>query len=177
MPTKLLLEVTYQEVARRLLLKQPEEAIAQGMGISIPALKGILSRQDFKQIFHDLQSKMYSTVDAHLLSQGRNIRDEIEQAAGASFDRLMALLKESSSESIAKDVAQDLLDRAGYGRKAEDSRTTINIGTLEAAVLVEALHKDEDGKRRLGERTVLELTKPVKEHADAIRDASEAADS
>lgn len=173
MPAKLLLEVTYQEVARRLLLKQSEEDIGQAMGISQAALRGILARNDFKDIFRTLQQKMYDPIDAQLVQQGRNLKDEIEQACFDSFDRLMLLLKNSSSEAIAKDVAQDMLDRGGFGKKHEETRTVINIGALEASVLVEALRKEDEGRKRLDGRSILQLTKPVDEHATDRRNESD----
>jgi hypothetical protein len=88
----------------------------------------------------------------------------------------MKLLKLSNSEAIIKDVAQDMLDRGGYGKKVEDSRTVINIGTLEAAVLVEALRKEDEGAKLMGNRTTGDLTRAVGEHAKERRDASDAAD-
>jgi len=177
MPNKLLLEVTYQEVARRLLLKQSEDDICQQTGISLPALHGIMNRKDFQFLFRDLQTKLYKPIDDHLAEGTRNLRDEIEKASFDSFDRLMLLLKNSSSEAIAKDVAQDMLDRAGYGKKVDDNKTVINIGTLEASVLVEALKKEDEGAKRLGLKPALELTKTVGEHATERRNASETADN
>lgn len=176
-PARLSLEVVYHEVARRLLLKQTEDAICQEMGFSRPALLGIMNRDDFKHIFYDLQSKTYAPIDQQLQLQSRNLRDEIQQACFESYDRLMSLLKTSASESIVKDVAQDMLDRGGYGKKVEDNRTVINIGVLEASILTEALKKEDEGRKLLGEKTALQLTKPVDEHANDRRNASESADS
>lgn len=176
MSNKLMLEVTYQEVARRLLLKQSEDDISQQMGISMTALHGIMNRKDFQFLFHDLQTKLYKPIDERLSQETRNLRDEIEKAAFDSFDKLLLLLKNSSSEAIAKDVAQDMLDRAGYGKQAE-AKTVINIGALEASVLVEALKKEEQGAKRLGLKTSMELTKAVGDHAEERRNAREAADS
>ena len=176
-PSRLTLEVVYHEVARRLLLKQTEDAICQDMGITRPALLGVMNRGDFKQIFYDLQAKSYAPIDQQLQLQTRNLRDEIQQAGFESYDRLMALLRTSASETIVKDVAQDMLDRGGYGKKVEDNRTVINIGVLEACAITEALKKEEEGKKLLGEKTTLQLTKPVDEHAKDRRDASETADS
>jgi len=176
MPGRLILEVTYQEVARRLLMKQSEDAICQGTGLSLSALHGIMSRGEFKQLFHTLQTKMYKPIDEHLDQHTRNLKNEIEEACFDSFDRLMKLLKLSNSEAIIKDVAQDMLDRGGYGRKVEDNRPVINIGVLEAAVLVEALQKEDAGARLMGTRTTGDLTRAVGEHAKERRDASDAAD-
>jgi len=173
---KLMLEVTYQEVARRLLMKQTEDDISQQMGISLRALQGIMTRAEFKSIFHTLQAKIYKPVDDQLVQQTRNLKDEIDKACYDSFDRLMILLKNSSSEAIAKDVAQDMLDRGGYGKKVEDNRTVINIGALEASVLVEALKKEELGAKLMGDRHPTELTRGVDEHAKQRLLASESTD-
>ena len=172
---RLVLELTYHEIARLVLLHQTPEQICQRTGLSYTAVTGIMRRSEFKLIYEKLRTKNFEPIDDLLEKQTRDIAEEIKNSAAESFDRLMTLLRSSSSETIQRDVAQDLLDRAGHGKKAADTPpVTINIGTLEAEVLIDALKREQEARERLEGRNILDLAEPAEEHARKHNILSEA---
>jgi hypothetical protein len=173
---KLTFQVTYHEIARRILLKQSEADICQQMGLSLPTLQGITRRKEFLDVFEPLRAKAFEAVDAQIEHQGRDLRDEIKLACEESFDRLMMLLRISNNDAIMKDIAQDMLDRGGYGAKVEAQAPTIVVNALDASVLMDALNKAREGKALLANKDVLALARPSQEHADAIKQSRQPGD-
>jgi hypothetical protein len=161
----------YNEVARRLLLKQEVSEISQAMCIPEDALKALMRKPAFKEMLAQLQAKVYQSVDASLASDARNLREELSQAAFSSFDRLNTLLKTAASEAVVVNIAQDLLDRAGYGKTSKIiEERVIKIDPLEAEILTAALAREKEGREHLNTRSVDELLSsgknvPIGKHA------------
>ena len=161
--SKVVLDLTYNEVARRLLMHQTPEAIAQKMALKLSTLTQMMRRGDFRVVLEKVREKTYEGVDENLKSDARDIRQEIEDQQGPSMDRLTALLEHAASEGVQKDIAQDFLDRGGHGRAPEKSpQIQITINPIEADVIAEALHKEKQGRARL-EKLEIRLAKPPKE--------------
>jgi len=162
-PSNVVLDLTYNEIARRLLLHQQPEEIAQAMNLNLSTLKQALRRPDFRKVLQELKDKTYEGVDKAIESDVRNIRQEIVDMAGPSLNRLKTLLEHAASEGIQKDVAQDFLDRAGYS-KAPETKPAIQviISPIEADVIATALQKEKEGRQRL-ENLELQLAKKAKE--------------
>lgn len=164
------LELTYHEIARRLLLKQQDEEICQAMGLKATSLKNLTKRPDFRAIIDELRQRSYENVDGSIKAQATDLTTRIKQDATESYDRLLALLRSSASESIVRDVAQDLLDRAGYGRAEKEVKATIQIGPLETSVLVDALRREREAHELNKDKDLPGLAKPIREGLDAGRE-------
>jgi len=161
--TRAVLSLTYNEIARRLLLKQEPSEIAQAMLIHEDQVKRAMLRPDFKEILQRLQDKMYSGVDRTLASDARNLREELQGAAFASFDRLVELQRTAASESVIVNISQDLLDRAGYGKTTKlVEEHTIRIDPLDAEVLTAALAREKEGRALMASKGLDELLKQGK---------------
>lgn len=144
-------------------MHQKPEKIAQGMALKLGTLNQMMRRPDFLKVLEKVREKTYKGVDQNLENDARNIRQEIVDIQGASFDRLKTLLDHAASEGIQKDIAQDFLDRGGHGVAAEKTpQIQININPIEADVIATALHKEEEGRKRL-EKLEIRLAKPPKE--------------
>jgi len=159
------LTVIYHELARRVLMHQTPEEMAQGTRIPLETLKVMLRRDDFKRILEEVRDKTFEGVDKQLESTARNIQQEIrEKAAPKAYDKLMHLLDNAVAEGIQMRVSQDLLDRAGIAARqpAEGAKIQVIVGPVEADVIMTSLKKEEEGRKRL-EAIRLELAKPVKE--------------
>lgn len=158
------LTVIYHELARRVLMKQSPEEMAQATRIPPVTLRQMLRRPDFKAVLEEVRDKTYLGVDKQLESDARNIQQEIrENAAPKAYDKLMHLLDNAASEGVQMKISQDLLDRAGIGEARDTgSKTIFNIGPVEAGVIMTSLKKEESGRKRL-EALKIELAKPVKE--------------
>jgi len=142
--------LVFHEMARRLMLKQEPEEISQAMGIRLSTVKNTLRKPEFKRVVKELQEKVYRQTDRELMDEARDIRAELQGLAGESLDRLTALLRSAASEAIQKDVAQDLLDRAGYGKHVpEDAKVNIVINPIDADVIATALRKEREGQQKL----------------------------
>jgi hypothetical protein len=149
MKTRVETSIISHEVARRLLLKQPMEEIAQAMGIAEKTLQNHIRKPAFQTLLNTLQEQMYRPVDRTLGDKQRNLTEEISQAAFKSFDRLNALL-DAASEQTRMHVAQDILDRAGYGKKQiVQTEGTLKIDTLDAQILLQALDADKRARERV----------------------------
>jgi len=168
--TRVQFSLVYYELARRLLLKQDVPLIAQAMGIPEPTVQRVMRKPAFQAVLQQIQDKTYATVDQHLTSQARNLREEFETAAYASFDRLTHLLAKAESESVQMNVAQDLLDRAGYAKVQKvEAVETLKVDPITADVLVTALKKEEEGRRLLAQKVDLTKTASETEHPVARR--------
>jgi len=182
--TRVQFQLMYNEIARRLLLKQEPSAIALSMGVHEDLVKRILRKPEFHKLIDTLQGNVLQPIDTHLKSEARNLRDEIDQAAFKSFDRLQGLLDTASSEAVVKDIAQDLLDRAGYVKTQKVEQTDfLKVDPLTASILISALDKEAEGRKTLGKRvptktagnTEHPIAKRMKEFAD--RDANDSSKS
>lgn len=168
---RVLVDLMYGEIARRLMLHQDVEQISQSMSLELGTVKAILSRPDFKEKMRELEGKAYEGLDQTLKDDARNIRKQIADAAQESFDRLKLLLANAAAEGIQMKVAQDLLDRAGFGRPQETApRQVFIINPIDADVITTALRKEAEGIQRLeGIHKILlktpeTLEHPMKEH-------------
>lgn len=148
----------YNEVARRLLLKQELGEIAQAMCIREESLKTMMLRPAFKELLAELQKTIYRPIDQGLVSDARNLREELQGAAFTSFDRLLALQKSAASEQVIMNISQDLLDRAGYAKTSKIiEERTVRIDPLDAEVLVSALAREKEGREHLSTKSVDDL--------------------
>ena len=161
--SKVVLSLTYNEVARRLIMHQTPEEIAQAMALKLETLKAMMRRPDFMETLEKVRAKAYQGVDKNLENDARNIRQEIIDAAAPSFDRLKTLLDHAASEGVRMHVAQDLLDRSGHGKAPEkEPQVNITINPIEADIIATALKKEKDGRERL-EKLEIRLAKPPSE--------------
>jgi hypothetical protein len=163
------LELLHHEIARRLLLKQSDEEISQATGLKLATVKRTQEHPEFRDLLDRLRDKHYVGVDAVIGEKVKSITEQLQGVAQESFNRLEALLK-SSSETIVRDVAQDFLDRAGYAKATPAMQTVVNIGTLEAGILVDALKREREARTLQGDKDLLKLAKPISEHANERRD-------
>ena len=162
--SKVVFNLVYNEVARRLLLKQETSEISQAMCVPETALATLIRKPAFQAVLQELQTKMYKGVDSTLASDARNLRDELQQAAFTSFDRLVALQKSAASESVVVNISQDLLDRAGYGKTSKIvEERIVRIDTLEAEILTSALAREKEGRELLNAKGVDDLLKSGKD--------------
>ena len=159
----LVLELTYHEVARRLLLKQQPREIAEAMHMRIEALNTMLKRREFRCVFDALSARAHEPLDQAIDQRSRNIRREIEDHAAFAFDKLKDLLSGAHSEVVQKDIAQDFLDRAGFAAAAPTQpQIQVVINPLEAEVIASALDRERQGRERLEQQHVT----IEKKHAD-----------
>jgi len=161
--SKVVLDLTYNEVARRLIMHQTPEAIAQGMALPVGTVKHMLRRPDFLVVMEKVRSKTYEGLDTELKEDAKSVRQKILDVQDDSFDRLKTLMEHAASEGIQKDIAQDFLDRGGnVGAHEKTPQVTININPIEADVIATALHKENEGRKRL-EKLEIKLAKPPEE--------------
>lgn len=149
MRTKVELELIYHEMARRLLLKQSLPEVAQGMKLPLPRVQELTRREDFKEVLEALRDDTYSDTDKHLKETARNLREEIRRAAEDSFDTLQELLYAAKGEGTKVKIAQDMLDRAGYGAEEDRPQVHIAINTTDARVLTETIRAEQEAQQRL----------------------------
>ena len=164
------LDLVYHEIARRMLLKQTDEEIAIHSGLKLASVKRMQDNPQFREILEALRNKAYAGVDRAIEGKTKSMVERLSEAADESYDRLRVLLKTSSSEQIVRDVAQDFMDRAGFGKAQPQNTTTVNIGTLEASVLMDALKREREARALQGDKDPLKLAKPITEHVEE-RDA------
>lgn len=144
-------------------MKQEPGEIAQAMCIKEETLRQHMRRAAFKELVAELQKNIYRPIDQALVSDARNLREELQGAAVTSFDRLLALQKSAASEQIIMNISQDLLDRAGYGKTSKIvEERIIKIDALEAEVLTSALAREKEGREHLNSKNVDDLLKSGK---------------
>ena len=156
------LDLIYHEVARRYLLHQSQEDIVAKTGISKGTLQAMTRRPQFIKIMNELKEKAFAGVDVSIISEKRNMRAEIMEAAEDSFDALTDLLKSAAAETTVVKVAQDFMDRAGgdFAKQPEEiKQPMININIVDAEVLTDALQREKKGRERLEELGAIELAK------------------
>jgi hypothetical protein len=164
------LELVYHELARRMLLRQTDDEIGQHMGLKTQSVKRIQDNPQFREVLESLRDKSYQGLDRSIENKAKSMIERITEAADESYDRLRVLLKTSSSEQIVRDVAQDFMDRAGYGKATPTNQTTVNIGSLEASVLMDALRREREARELQDGKDPKNLAKPITEHVES-RDA------
>jgi hypothetical protein len=161
--SKVVLSLTYNEVARRLLMHQKPEQISQAMAIPIGTLTQMMRRPDFLVVMEKVREKTYEDVDKQLGEDAKGVRQKIIDIQGDSFDRLKLLMEHAASEGIQKDIAQDFLDRGGHTKAPEKApQVQITINPIEADVIADALHREKEGRKRL-EKLTITLAKPAGE--------------
>jgi len=171
--TQVQFSLMYGEIARRLLLKQEPSEISQATCIKEETIRRVMRKPEFKETLALLQAKMYKGIDKTLESDARNLREELQQAAFTSFDRLCALQKTAASEQVIMNISQDLLDRAGYAKTSKIvEERVIKIDSLEAEILTSALAREKEGRAHLSAKGVDDLLKsgkdvPVGKHSVA----------
>jgi len=163
------MELLHHEVVRRLLLKQSDEEIAQHTGLKLSTVKRMQDHPEFRDLLVKMRDKHYAGVDAVIGEKAQSMTEQLQGVAQDSFNRLKALLG-SSSEAIVRDVAQDFLDRAGFGKAAPAPQTIIHIGPLEAEVIAGSLKREREARELQGNKDPLKLARPVEEHATERRD-------
>lgn len=161
--TKVVLDLTYNEVARRLLMHQKPEQIAQKMALKLGTLTQMMRRPDFLVVMEKVREKTYKDVDKQLGEDAKGVRQKIIDIQDDSFERLKLLMEHAASEGVQKDIAQDFLDRGGHTKAPEKApQVQITINPIEADVIADALHKEKQGRERLEQLTIT-LAKPTKE--------------
>jgi len=166
------LDVTYHEVARRILLGQEPNEIAEQMRIPHDRVEQILKRPKFKTLLEELRSNQYEEFDEALKAKTRDIQGEIEEECAASLDRLRTLAKEAASETVRMHIDQDFLDRGGFGKKSQEPTTLVQINQTDAIVIATALKKDKAGQERLKGEEELAKT-PDKLNHPLLKEANE----
>jgi hypothetical protein len=161
---KVVFNVIYHEIARRLLMKQEVSEIAQATLIPEDRLMALMRRPAFKELLEKLTAKKYEGIDQTINSDARNLREELNEAAFASFDRLVQLQRCAASESLVANISQDILDRAGFGKQTKVEETRIfKIDSLDAEILAGALEKERVGREHMQTKNVDELLKSGKD--------------
>lgn len=163
------LELIYHEIARMVLLHRSDEEIAQRTGLKPKGIKSILQKPDFRQILDALRTNSFVSTDKTIENQNEDLATRIRADATESYDRLLSLLRGSQSESIQRDVAQDLLDRAGYAKQDKSQAPVIVFGPMEAGALIEALKREEAAHLLNKDKDLPGLAKPVREGLDERR--------
>jgi len=176
--TTVQLTLIYHEIARRLLLKQDPPLIAISMCIPEDFVKQLMRRPAFREVLAQLEQRAFDPIDTALKNQARNLRDDIDRAAANSFDRLTKLLQTTTTEGIIRDIGQDFLDRAGYGKIQKVEQTEVlQIDPITADVLVTALKREQEGKAALGDRIPVkpssEADHPIKRRMQEFDDLEE----
>jgi aminopeptidase-like protein len=147
MPAHVVLELVYNEMARRLMMKQTPTDIALAMGLKVASVERTLRHPNFKAALEKLQATIYAPTDKQLADGQRNIREEILTASYRSFDRLKQLLENAVKEETIMHVAQDMLDRAGFTKKIQSTEEhIIKINPLDADILAAALDRERKGQ-------------------------------
>jgi len=142
--------LTYHEMARRLLRHQTSEEIASAMSMPLDTVKRIMQKPAFKKVCLDLQEKRFEDVDRELKAEARNLHQELKQQAVKAYDLLKDMMTSAAHEGLRVNIAQDLMDRAGYRRTPEERPTVVmNINPIDADVLATALAKEQKGRKAL----------------------------
>lgn len=96
----------HSEIARRLVLGQTQSNICRELGMSTSRMSMIVNSPLFKLEVLKLERERDSnTVD---------VTKQIREAAPDCLDVLQRVMYTSKSERLKVDIAQDILDRAGY---------------------------------------------------------------
>jgi len=150
MKTRTELALKAHEIARRLLAGQTVEQIAQETGYEVKRLQNTIRRPYFQQILADLRDEAYQVLDYDIKRRIRGLREEIAEAAVESFDRLVTLLRNTQNENLIRDIAQDFLDRAGYGKTSKvEVEETFKLAQEDVEQIREALLKEKEAGERL----------------------------
>lgn len=173
MTDQISLELTYHEIARRRLLKQSRENIAQATGLRLNTLQAVERRPAYRRILDKLRDKTYTGLDNALIGEKRNLRQEIQDVAEDSFDVLKDLLHTAAGEGVRVNIGQDFMDRAGYHKAPAVPVVAIQVNRTDAEVITEALDRERKGRIRL-EKLELDLALPrekikhpmLKKHGD-----------
>jgi len=159
---KISLDLLYNNIARRFLLHQSPEDISDATGIKLSTLQAMTRRPAFKAIMNQVKENAFAGIDTSIVSEKRNMRVEVIQAAEDSFDMLNELLQTAAAETTKVKIGQDFMDRAGgaFVKKAEEiEQPVININIVDAEVLTDALEREKKGRERLEKLQTIELAK------------------
>jgi len=159
---KISLDLLYNNIARRFLLHQSPEDISDATGIKLSTLQAMTRRPAFKAIMNQVKENAFKGIDTSIVSEQRNMRVEIQEAAEDSFDLLSELLQTAAAETTKVKIGQDFMDRAGgeFTKKPEEAKLPpININIVDAEVITDALGREKKGRERLEKRQLLELAK------------------
>lgn len=103
----------WAEVVRRLKLFQTPAQIAGIMGMSPYTIRAWIKDPRFVEFAQSMDYTLHEGIDIGLVD---DLQRAIEDTAPRAFERLCEILDFSDDERLRASTAQDLLDRAGYGK-------------------------------------------------------------
>lgn len=120
--------LSYQDIATRVSLKKRQVA-------------NIVNSPVFQQALAIRRSKIEDNVDEHLIKTQESVLDIIKENTFAAVDKLVDLMS-SDNDSVARQSANDILDRGGFPkvqRQEQDTTTTLILEDDQAKILAQTL--------------------------------------
>lgn len=144
-----------QEIARRVLLHQSKQRIADEMGVCVKTVNAIASSKECLNVIGDLTRRQFENVDRFIQNDkwenAITFEQKIVASADEQLDRLIATLRSSTSEKIQLDGSRLLFEErariTGPSRQApplDPITAQILVVAIKEANVVERLHRDGD---------------------------------
>lgn len=145
--TAIALEVREDELARRLLWRQPHSEIMAEMGLTYNQFRNTIDSESFKAKLENLQRKTFQELDERFRGEMDTVQSRARSKSLVAVDTLIQMMEHSPSESLKRDCAKDIIDLAGESDASK--RPVIQIGQATFQLIQKAREEDETRGRTI----------------------------
>jgi len=151
----------YGEIARRMMLGQSAEEISTEMGLTKQWIYKVTQHPAFRARLQQLEKDAWAKFDEAMQRDSRDLHSRIEDAAEEAFEELLDIMRGSEDGRLRGNMAQDIMDRAGYGavkKVALRGMITLDPSQME---LISGVLKELEGDKPKPERADDDRLVPV----------------
>jgi len=107
--------LNYSEMARRLLIGQTTEVIAQEMDLTESWVRHVTKTDAFMQTLRSLEKRVWSEFDAATRRDSADLRVRMKEDEDAAYDDLREIMFGSNNEKLRASLLTEHLERMGHG--------------------------------------------------------------
>lgn len=107
--------LNYAEIARRLLIGQKTEEIADEMGLTPAWIRHVTGTDAFMISLRKLEERVWKEFDSATRRDGADLRTRMQDDANSAYDDLREIMFGSSNERLRATLLTDHLERLGHG--------------------------------------------------------------
>ena len=141
------IELRAKEIARRMLWGQAQSEIQSEMGLTYAQIKYTIESPAFKEILRGLQQLTYQQLDERFREEMETVQSRARRESLGAVDVLIGLMKQSASESLRRECANDIIKYSG--QDDANRRPVIQINQATVNLLHQTAKEDDERNRTL----------------------------
>jgi hypothetical protein len=157
-----------------MLLDRNTTQMAEALGCTEQWVRIATKHPEFMRQLADLEQLVHADIDAAMQRDSRDLHLRMTEDAAEAYDELLDIMRTSDDRRLVKDVAQDLLDRAGHSatRKMDIRSVSIDAATIARIFETQRMMEEPDGEQppiELGDGGGIEcFNAPTAQHTPCV---------